>query len=344
MANRILMPNWESRVKAGYLLFACILLMSCYNTDYRDPIKTKAEIQKNIAQFEHYVEEKMVASHLEKVSVAIFSNDQIIYSKGFDASEDEQFQAASISKPVVAYAALRLVEGGKLELDRPLSEYPGKKYFDAASSGNNITLRMVLNHTSGMSNDVIHDDRKVYRGPGKEFHYSGAAFEYLKTVIENIVAMPFDEFMKMEVFDPLGMKNSHYIKMRINGEPTIFASGGLSTTPTDLSKFFMELLNPKFISKSLIDEMLSDSIKLDSNNSWGLGIAIQHGSGENVIWHGGINGDKWRSLAYISLDTGIGIVILTKGKNGYRGNPEIVHEAIGGANYGLTNMSLRALN
>jgi CubicO group peptidase (beta-lactamase class C family) len=317
------------------LVLACALSTSCHGTDYRDPIKAKEAIQANTTQLERYIEDKMHASHVEKVSVAIFSNDQIIYSHGFNAGEDEQFQAASISKPVAAYAALRLVEQGKLELDRPLSEYLEKRYFDNASGGNDITLRMVLNHTSGMSNDVSHDDRKVYRRPGKEFHYSGAAFEYLKTVIENIVAMPFDEFMKKEVFDPLGMKNSHYLKMRINGEPTIFAAGGLSTTPTDLSRFFMELLNPKFISKSLIDEMLSDSVKLNEHNYWGLGIAIQHGNGQNIIWHGGINGDQWRSLAYVSLDDGIGMVILAKGKNGYYINPDIVHEAVGGSSYGL---------
>ncbi|GEM_PF-6865350 len=343
VANRFQMPYRASRMKARYLLFACALLMSCYNTDYRDPIKTKDEIQKNTTQLERYIENKMVASHLEKVSLAIFSNGQIIYSHGFNASGDEQLQAASISKPVVAYAALRLVEQGKLELDRPLSEYPGKRYFCDVSSGNSITLRMVLNHTSGMSNDVSHDDRKIYLEPGKEFHYSGETFEYLKTVIENIVAMPFDAFMKMEVFDPLGMKDSHYLKMRINGELKVFASGGLSTTPSDLSRFFMELLNPKFISKSLIDEMCSDSIKLDDHNYWGLGIAIQHGNGQNILWHGGNNGEKWRSLAYISLDTGTGIVILTKGRNGYYSNPEIVHEAIGGSNYGLSKMSLRTL-
>ena len=96
------------------------------------------------------------------VSVAVFKDGEILWSRGFGLADaetkqtvtaDTLFQAASISKPVAGLAALRLVEEGVLELDRDVNDYletwkvpPGKQ-----SSDNPVTIRGLLTHSAGMT-------------------------------------------------------------------------------------------------------------------------------------------------------------------------------------------------
>jgi len=62
------------------------------------------------------------------------------------------FEAASLSKPVMAYAVLKLADAGKLDLDKPLSQYLDKPYIDNDERLNLITARRVLTHTTGFPN------------------------------------------------------------------------------------------------------------------------------------------------------------------------------------------------
>lgn len=121
------------------------------------------------------------------------------------------FEAASLGKPLCAYAALRLVDAGVLELDRPLHEIL------ALPDGNNrrmrrVTLRHVLSHTTGLPNW-----RKTYgvlepvADPGKTFSYSGEAFFYLQRVMEVVTDTPFPRFMRDQVLAPLGMDSSSFV-------------------------------------------------------------------------------------------------------------------------------------
>jgi Beta-lactamase class C and other penicillin binding proteins len=318
------------------LLIVCISACSTY--PFRTAIKSKSEIINGEKALDIYVARLQKLFSVEKIQLAIFADNEILYKQEYHSDEKEQFQAASNSKPVVAYTALKMVENGLLTLDTPLSNYTKVRYFEDDNRGDQITLRMILNHTSGMGNSVGKSLFKIYMEPGKEFHYSGAGFEYLRIVIETITGKSLDKLIQEIVFTPLKMTNSSYIKMKINGEYAFSAAGGLLTTAEDLGKFYCELVNPQHIRSDLINEMLSDSSRINANNSWGLGIGIQSGNGERIIWHSGNNGNKWIALSYASVSKKIGIIILCKGKNGYYINQWIIHKAIGGPNYGLSHV------
>jgi hypothetical protein len=90
-------------------------------------------------------------------------------------------------------------------------------------------------------------------------------------------------------------------------------------------------------------EMLSDSITLDENNAWGLGIGIQHGNDQDVIWHSGNTGYMWWAFAYFSLKDRTGIVVMVKGANGYRMYQDIAHYAIGGSYFGTIDILSRSV-
>ncbi len=126
-------------------------------------------------------------------------------------SEETVFEAASLGKPVFAYAVLRLVDAGVLDLDHPLHDYL------PIPEGNNarmkrVTVRHVLSHTTGLPNWRQQPSAlEPGTDPGKQFSYSGEAYFYLQRVVEVLTGKPFDRIMREQVLDPLGMKQSGYV-------------------------------------------------------------------------------------------------------------------------------------
>ena len=126
-------------------------------------------------------------------------------------SEETVFEAASLGKPVFAYAVLRLADAGVLDLDRPLYDF--LPIPDANNSRmRRVTARHVLSHTTGLPNwRKQPGPLEPATEPGKGFSYSGEGFFYLQRVIEVVVDKPFARFMREEVLDPLDMKQSSYV-------------------------------------------------------------------------------------------------------------------------------------
>jgi len=121
------------------------------------------------------------------------------------------FEAASLSKPVVAHVALQLADDGKLDLDEPLSRLAGPLVpLDPASA--TITARHVLSHTTGLPN-WRHSDvpLRTYFPPGSRFSYSGEGFVYLQSALESLAGDPLDVIVRRRVFEPLGMRSSSFI-------------------------------------------------------------------------------------------------------------------------------------
>ncbi len=126
-------------------------------------------------------------------------------------SEETVFEAASLGKPVFAYAVLRLVDAGVIELDRPLYDYL------PIPDANNprmkrVTARHVLSHTSGLPNWRQQPSAlEPTTDPGKRFSYSGEGYFYLQRAVEVLSGKPFGRLMREQVLDPLGMKHSSYV-------------------------------------------------------------------------------------------------------------------------------------
>ncbi len=140
---------------------------------------------------------------------------------------DYYYRIASITKHVMATAFMSLVEDGSLSLDDKLSEY------STHPNGENITLRMLLNHTSGirdyqsserfladakadlarrwLPNEVIQyaiDDGPVFE-PGQGWHYSNTGYLLLGQVLEAVTEKTAHEVLRERVFKPAGMADSY---------------------------------------------------------------------------------------------------------------------------------------
>jgi CubicO group peptidase (beta-lactamase class C family) len=126
-------------------------------------------------------------------------------------SADTLFPAASLGKPVFAYAALRLADQGRLDLDRPLKSYV-PDHAPADARGDRITARHVLSHSSGLRNWRGAADQPLVPDfdPGARFQYSGEGFYYLQRAVEKIAGCAVQQFMEEALFQPLDMPASTY--------------------------------------------------------------------------------------------------------------------------------------
>jgi CubicO group peptidase (beta-lactamase class C family) len=128
------------------------------------------------------------------------------------AAVDQQtiFGAASLSKPLFAYAVLQLVDAGKLAFDTPLSRHVPDYVADDPRAAA-VTVWHVLSHTSGLPNWRSVDlPLKTYFPPGERFSYSGEGFVWLQRVVEAVTGESLNTTLRRLIFEPLGMHRSSY--------------------------------------------------------------------------------------------------------------------------------------
>jgi CubicO group peptidase (beta-lactamase class C family) len=179
-----------------------------------------------IASLTRDVPRLMQQADIPGISIALIENGRTAWLRSFGTvdpatnapvTDHTSFSAASLSKPVFAYAVLKLVDKGKLDLDTPLTHYwPGDGPYpiDPANDPrlSQITARIVLSHRTGFPN--WRPDGKpltIYFTPGSRFSYSGEGYVYLQRTIERIEGKPLNQIMQELVFTPLGMNDSTYI-------------------------------------------------------------------------------------------------------------------------------------
>ena len=146
------------------------------------------------------------------------------------------FQAASISKPVTAFAVMRLVEAGKLSLDEDVNHYlkSWKVPESEFTRGAPVTLRALLSHTSGTGDgfgfpgydpaserptlvQILNGEKpsnvgRVFweRPPFTAYKYSGGGTVIVQLLLTDTLGKPFHEIMRELVLEPVGMKSSTY--------------------------------------------------------------------------------------------------------------------------------------
>ncbi len=130
---------------------------------------------------------------------------------------DTVFEACSMSKPVLAHLALKLVEAGRLELDTPLL-LEGETVWIAPQREwlSEITVRHLLAHTSGLPNWRPGGEERpgalaVSHGPGTAFRYSGEGIYFLQRVVERVTGRSLADYAEETLFRPLGMTRTRWV-------------------------------------------------------------------------------------------------------------------------------------
>jgi CubicO group peptidase (beta-lactamase class C family) len=167
----------------------------------------------------------MERSHVTGVGIAILNNDKVVYLKTYGLRDKEKhlpltpdsvMTAASLTKPAFATMVMQLVHAHIIGLDKPVYEYLPKPlpsyaaYKDLADDPRykQITMGMLLDHTSGFPNwRRFTDDKKLSINfpPGSRFAYSGEGIALAQMVVEAVTGKSVNELMNERVFQPLGM-------------------------------------------------------------------------------------------------------------------------------------------
>ncbi len=188
--------------------------------------------------------ERMEHYGVPGVSVAVIHDGKIDWAGGYGLADVASgrkvtvhtlFQAASMSKPVAALAALKLVQRGKLSLDEDVNRVltGWKVPVDSFTRKQPVTLRELLTHTAGLTvhgfagyaaGEPVPTVVQVLEGakpansapvvadiqPGTKWRYSGGGYTVMQLLVTERYGRPFPDIMRREVLDPLGMSESTY--------------------------------------------------------------------------------------------------------------------------------------
>lgn len=145
---------------------------------------------------------------------------------GANPGSDAVFQAASLSKPVVAYVVLRLARRGELSLDHPLSEifpdgYQHRQNLFALKAApivdtvavdvlRTVTPRLLLSHGAGFPNWASDGPLTQTSAPGTCWQYSGEGYVLLQRMLETLTGRPLQQLAEQELFAPIGLTNTAF--------------------------------------------------------------------------------------------------------------------------------------
>ncbi len=238
------------------------------------------------------------------------------------------FRLASVTKQFTATAVLLLVSDGKLQLHQTLTEI----FPEFPSYGQTITIHQLLTHTSGLADyeslmpdtttvpvldadalRLLEAQTATLFVPGSEFRYSNSGYAVLAQVVERVSGMRFADFLKVRIFDPLGMTNTVAFE---NGRSTVasrafghspggddaagfletdqsltssvLGDGGVYSSLEDLRRWAMELDQPSVLDSVSLRRAMSPQVPTTTEGeSYGYGWFVGENEGVRMVRHSG---------------------------------------------------------
>jgi len=184
------------------------------------------DLSKAFRLIDNCAEEQRRSAAIPGMAIAITDREKVLHVSTFGHSDlssrtpvspETMFEIGSISKSFASVIALQLVDEGRLDLHRPVSEY--LPWFEVRSSFKPITLHHLMSHTAGimtgteatmggMTEAMALRETDVTAEPGTFFHYSNTGYKIVGLVIEKVLGETFGTSLKKRIFEPLGMNSS----------------------------------------------------------------------------------------------------------------------------------------
>ena len=211
---------------ALFLLCSLVLVTPAQSTNGNSPVDGQ------FAAVRAFIRKQMTERNIPSIAVAVARDGKIIWEEAFGWANREDriaatphtlYSLASISKPITATALMILKERGKIDLDRPINDYLGESKIKVrVGNPADATVRRVANHTSGLPlhyqffyqdepfrpptrDETIRRYANSVTAPGERDQYSNLGYGILDYVIERVSGKSYEEFMRTEVFQPLGL-------------------------------------------------------------------------------------------------------------------------------------------
>ncbi|HEX8878543.1 MAG TPA: serine hydrolase domain-containing protein [Candidatus Acidoferrum sp.] len=290
-------------------------------------------------------------------AILVARQREIIYRKGFgkanvqtdiDFTPDTPSDIGSVTKQFTAMAIMILAGEKKLGYDDPVFKYIPE--FSRSARLSQITLRELLNHTSGIPDfgDLGIDDsdlsqpglisgllkkQDLLAKPGLRYRYSNPGYALLAVVVERVSGKTFGAFVEQEVFTPVSMGNTFvYDTARKknartaavgygqfgevdDGSPTaISGDGGIYSTVDDLFKWDQALYTDKLVTQSALADAFTPGKVEEGTSTYGFGWNVDEKDGGKYVWHTG-NHAGFRAFIGRGLSDKVTVIMLTNKGN-----------------------------
>lgn len=269
--------------------------------------------------------------------------------RGVRNTPETIFEAGSVSKQFTAAAVLLLARDGKLSLDDPVRKYIP----ELPDYGSPITVRQMLNHTSGLRDwgsiegiagwprttrvnthahvlEIVARQRALNFTPGTRWSYSNSGYNLAAILVSRVSGMPFAEFSRTRIFEPLGMKHTSWrddhtrivrnraiayedrkgvfhIEMPFEN---VHGNGGLLTTVGDLLRWNEHFTEPRLGDRSFVEEQERVGRFNDGRaHDYALGLWVRPYKGVRQVEHSGSTAGYRAHLARYP-DQRVGVAVL----------------------------------
>jgi len=314
------------RVTIGTLLVLfCVLILAIYGIPYHAQ-SDEASYTKKIDSF---IQEEMQRNRIRGLAVGIVEDGEVVYLRGFGKADSERqvtpqtpFIIGSMSKAFTALAVLQLVESGYVDLDTPIKEYLQDFRLANSNISQEITVRHLLNQTSGIPNVI------------GLLQCTGTGEKTIQEAVEELASVqPFDmpgdsaplemrnSFTSQTEAESYGLSTGYQRLFGISVPTDLpylqhaIPSGYIISSAEDITHFLIaNLKDGKYKSVSVlstdgIDE-LHKPVAQSGNEFYGMGWVIGYSGDEPILWHHGST-PNYHSTMLIEPETNRGIVVLT---------------------------------
>lgn len=271
--------------------------------------------------------------------------------KGITAPYNTLFNVASLTKPITAMVALKLVSLGKWNLDEPICKYWTDPDVSKDPNSKLLTTRHILSHTTGFTNwRGNNKDGKLHFefAPGTKYQYSGEGFEYLRKALEAKFHKSLNQLASELIFIPLQMTDTKYfwddntdslryaigynkegIAYPTEKNKTANGADNLLTTIEDYGKFLTSVMNGQGLTPKVFDDMTTNQVETKNGKHFGLGYEIyDFGNGEYALSHGGAD-NGCQTIFFIFPKTKQGLIIFTNVDDGYKVYEKLLKHYLG---------------
>jgi CubicO group peptidase (beta-lactamase class C family) len=267
-------------------------------------------------------------------SVIVIANGKVLFKKSYGlanveskiaATPNTNYRLASVSKQFTAMAIMILADRKKLSYDDTLASFfPGFPDY-----GKQIKIRHLLNHSSGLIayEDVMDDNATVplsdqdvlelmkrqdhtHFPPGSSYRYSNGGYVLLGLIVEKVSGIPFPEFLRQNIFAPLGMNHTVFYPREglsdeahraygysqrdgafVRTDQSLTSStrgdGAIYSSVVDLYKWDQALHKGRLVKPATLQEAFTAGAKVDDDTGYGFGWFIQNRRGSKTVWHSG---------------------------------------------------------
>ncbi|MBL0170327.1 MAG: beta-lactamase family protein [Gemmatimonadaceae bacterium] len=285
------------------------------------------------ASLAQQVEALRVAQRIPGLAMVVLRDTTVVLARGFGYANVEQqrpvtpetpFNIASVSKPISAVVALRLVQDGRLDLDRPMRRYEtfaefceearangGIFFGDYACTGDALTLRHVLSMTANGQ-------------PGTRFWYNPPSYSWASRPMAEVTGVAFSSLVDSLVMRPAGMRNAARVFRRLPLRPELAAllaapyhvdstgqtvrsdpppsqgdgaAGGVIASAMDLARFDIALMSGQLLNPAMRAQLFAPT-RTPSGASlpYGLGWFLAEHEARRLAWHTGVWEGQYSAL------------------------------------------------